>query len=175
MLLYSIRPLFFIIASPFDIFSGMVFGPVYGFLVSFIATFFSTIFTYGVGRVTGGEFIEKKQWKRLIKLKHKLRKDAFFTALMMRLLLLPYDLWNYFCGVFKAPFWKYLAGTTIGIAPATFVVTSAGSAFYGQNIQSYDTLIENIQYENLWFASGFLFTIVLVSRVLKRKFKNINL
>jgi uncharacterized membrane protein YdjX (TVP38/TMEM64 family) len=79
------------------------------------------------------------------------------------------------CGTLKAPFWKYVAGTTLGLMPATFVVVSAGSAFYGQNIQSYDTLIENIKYENLWFASGFMLTIVLVSRVLKRKYKNINL
>ena len=173
--LYIIRPLFFIIASPFDIFSGMVFGPVFGFMISFVATFCSTMFSYAMGRITGAWFIEKKQWKRLGKLKQKLHKDTFFTAIMMRLLLLPYDLWNYMCGTLKAPFWKYVAGTTLGLMPATFVVVSAGSAFYGQNIQSYDTLIENIKYENLWFASGFMLTIVLVSRVLKRKYKNINL
>ena len=175
IVLYVIRPLFFMIASPFDIFSGMVFGPVYGFIVSFIATFFSTMFSYGVGRITWADFIEKKQWKRLLKLKDKLHRDTFFTALMMRLLLLPYDLWNYICWVLRAPFKQYLFGTTIGLAPGTFVIVAAGAAFYGQNVQSYDTLIENIKYENLWFASGFLCTIVLVSRVLKKKFKNINL
>jgi len=59
--------------------------------------------------------------------------------------------------------------------PATFVVVSAGSAFYGKQVQDYDTLLTNIKYENLWFASGFFLTILVVSRVLKKKYKNINL
>jgi len=170
-----IRPLFFVVASPFDIFSGMVFGPVYGFLISTIATFFSTMFSYAIWNITGWDFIEKRKWKRLEKLKNKLHKDTFFTALMMRFLLLPYDLWNYVCGMLQAPFKKYVAGTTLGILPATFVVVSAGSAFYDQNIRDYQSLIENIHYENLWFASGFFVTILLLSQVLKRRYKYINL
>jgi len=175
IIFYVVRPLFFIIASPFDIFSGMVFGPVYGFFISSLGTFFSAMFSYGVGRITWADFIEKKQWKRLGKLKNKLHKDTFFTTMIMRLLLLPYDLSNYMCGVLKAPFIKYLWGTTIGVMPATFVVVSAGSAFYGKQVQDYDTLLTNIKYENLWFASGFFLTILVVSRVLKKKYKNINL
>lgn len=92
MLLYSIRPLFFILAGIFDIFIGMVFGPVYGFFLAAVAAFFSCMFSYGVGRITGAEFIEKKQWKRLEKIKTKLHKNTFYNALMMRFLLLPYDL-----------------------------------------------------------------------------------
>jgi uncharacterized membrane protein YdjX (TVP38/TMEM64 family) len=79
------------------------------------------------------------------------------------------------CGMLQAPFKKYVAGTTLGILPATFVVVSAGSAFYDQNIRDYQSLIENIHYENLWFASGFFVTILLLSQVLKRRYKHINL
>jgi len=170
-----VRPLFFIIASPFDIFSGMVFGPVYGFFISSLGILLSTMFTYSIWRVTGWSFIEKRQWKKIKKLKEKLSKDPFFTALMMRFLLLPYDLSNYVCGMLKTPFWKYVSWTTLGIMPATFVLVSAGSAFYGKNVQDYDTLLKNIKYENLWFASGFFLTILVVSRILKKKYKNINL
>jgi len=45
---YTFRPLFFIVATPFDLFSGMIFGPVYGFFVSLTGCFFSSIFSYGV-------------------------------------------------------------------------------------------------------------------------------
>lgn len=174
IILYTLRPLFFIIASPFDLFSGMVFGPVYGFFISTLGAFFSTMFSYFIGNITAGEFIEKRTGKKVEKLKARLEQDTFFTALMMRLLLLPYDLWNYISWALKVPFKKYVTGTTIGLIPATFVVVSAGSAFYGQNIEDYDTLLENIRYENLWFASGFFLSIILVSQVLKRKYKNIN-
>lgn len=175
MFLYVIRPLFLVLASPFDIFAGMVFGPVYGFIIAYTASCGSAMFSYGVGRYTWANFIEKKQGKRLQKLKEKLQKDAFSTAIIMRFLLLPYDISNAICGVLKAPFWKYIWGTILWVIPSTFVVVSAGSAFYGQNVQDYDTLIANIKYENLWFASGFLITILIVSHVLKKKYKNIKL
>lgn len=175
ILLYVIRPLFFVIVTPFDIFSWMVFGPVYGFLLSSIATFFSTMFSYWVWRGTWGQFIQIKQWKKLERLKNKLHKDTLFTTMMMRFLILPFDLTNYICGVLKAPFWKYVAGTTSGVIPVTFLMVSAGSAFYGKNVTSYDSLLENIKYENLWFASGFFITILVVSKLLKKKYKNINL
>lgn len=94
---------------------------------------------------------------------------------MLRFLLLPFDLTNYICGILKAPFLPYIAGTTLGIAPATFILVSAGSAFYGAEVTSYQTLLENIKYENLWFASGFLITILVVSQILKKKYKNFKL
>lgn len=175
IVLYSIRPLFFVLAGIFDMFAGMIFGPVFGFFLAWIATFFSCMFSYGVGKVIGAEFIEKKQWKRLERLKKKLQKDTFHNALMMRLLLLPYDLGNYLAGILKIPFWKYVSGTSLGILPATFVFVSAGSAFYGQDITDYQSMLENIQYENLWFASGFFATILLVAKLLKKRQKNITL
>lgn len=176
--LYSIRPLFFIIATPFDIFSGMVFGPVYWFFISLLACFFSSMFSYGVGRITGPwvpKIRKKKHKSKKQILRNKLHEDTFFTALMMRFLLLPYDLTNYICWVMRAPFFPFIAGTTIGIAPATFVIVSAGSAFHGKEVTNYQTLLENIKYENLWFASGFFITILLVSQILRRKFKSISL
>lgn len=181
--LYCIRPLFFIIATPFDIFSWMVFGPVYGFFISWTGTFFSSMFSYGVWRITGPGItsIKRKKTKNKSKknkkeiLRKKLHEDTFFTVLMMRFLMLPFDLSNYICGIMKTPFLKFTAASTLWIAPATFIIVSAGSAFYGEEINNYETLLENIQYQNLWFASGFFATILLVSYILKKKFKDITI
>lgn len=172
---YIVRPLFFIIATPFDIFAGMVFWPVYGFFLAGIATSLSCMFSYFIWNITGAELMEKKQGLRLKKLKNKLHKDTFYNALMMRFLLIPYDLSNYVCGMLKVPFWKYVGGASLGILPATFVFVSAGSAFYGKNITSYQSMLENIRYENLWFASGFFCSIIVVSKVLQRKYKNLTI
>jgi len=175
MCIYIIRPLFFIPASPFDVFAWMVFWPLYGFLICSVTLFFSAMFSYQVWYLTGGIVLEKKQNKKLNRLKSKLRKDTFWTTIMMRLIMLPYDLSNYICGVLQAPFLRYVLWTSIWVMPATAVFVGAGSAFYGQDITSFDTLLENVNYGYLIFSSGFFLTIIVVSRILKKRYKDISL
>lgn len=175
IVLYCLRPLFFVIALPFDIFSWMVFGPVLWFFVSGTATFFSTMFTYLVWRGTSWNLIEKIGSKKIHKFQKRFQRDIFFNALVLRFILFPFDLWNYISGALKVHFWKYVTGTSLGVLPANFVFVSTGSAFYGQNVQDIQTLIQNINYERLWISSIFLLTILVVSKILKKRFKYINL
>jgi len=172
---YIIRPLFFIPATPFDIFSGMVFWPLLGFGVSSISTLFSTMFSYWVGYLTWGIVLEKKNFKKLEKLKWKLRKDTFRTTFMMRLLMLPLDLSNYVCWVLQAPYMKYVLWTWLWVQAWTLVFVWAWAAFYGQNITSYDTLIENVNYTYLMFSSVFFITIIMTSKLVKGKYKDITI
>lgn len=180
ILLYCIRPLFFIIATPFDLFSGMVFGPIYWFLVSITACFFSAMFSYMIGRITGPGILsfwnirKNKDIKRESKFKKRLLQDTFFTLLTIRFLMLPFDLSNYIVGILKAPFFPFLAGSVLWIAPITFIIVSAGSAFYGKEITSYESLLENIQYENLIFSSFIFLILLLLARVLRKKYKDIH-
>jgi uncharacterized membrane protein YdjX (TVP38/TMEM64 family) len=55
------------------------------------------MFSYWVGFFTGGILLEKKNFKKLEKLKTHLRKNTFGTTFMMRLIMLPFDLSNYVC------------------------------------------------------------------------------
>jgi uncharacterized membrane protein YdjX (TVP38/TMEM64 family) len=95
--------------------------------------------------------------------------------MMMRFLQLPYDLTNYICGVLKIPFFKFVAWSTLWVLPATFVYVSAWAAFYGSEITSYETLLENINYSVLIFASVFFIIILVTSQILKKKYKEIRL
>jgi len=175
MCIYIIRPLFFIPASPFDVFAWMVFWPVLWFLVCSVTLYFSSMFSYGVWYLTWWIVLKKKNIKKLEKVKIKLERDTFWTTLMMRLIMLPYDLSNYICWVLQVPFLKYVLGTGIWVMPATAVFVWAGSAFYGQNITSFETLLENVNYLYLIFSSGFFLTIIVLSRILKRRYKDISL
>jgi uncharacterized membrane protein YdjX (TVP38/TMEM64 family) len=170
-----VRPLFFIPATPFDVFSWMVFWPFLGFAVSSCSTLLSTMFSYQVGNLTGWIVLEKKNFKKLKKLKEKLRKNTFQTTFTMRLIMLPFDLSNYICWVLKAPYLSYILGTWFGIQAATAVFVWAWSAFYGQNVRSFDTLLENVNYIYLMLSSGFFITIIIVSKIVKNRFRDISL
>jgi len=172
---YMVRPLFFIPGTPFDVFSGMVFGPIIWFLVSSLATLCSIMFSYWVWYMTGWIILEKKNFKKFETLKTKLWNNTFKTTFMMRLVMLPFDLSNYVCGVLQAPYTKYTLWTWFWVQAPTMVFVLAGSAFYWKDITSFDTLLENVNYSYLIFSSGFFCTIIILSYILKKRNKDINL
>jgi uncharacterized membrane protein YdjX (TVP38/TMEM64 family) len=159
------------------LFSWMVFGPWLGFLISSISSLFTTMFWYVVGVLTGGIFIyqNKTDKKRFQKLKIQLKEHTFFTALMMHLMLLPYDLTNYICWVLRIPFFKFISGTFLWVLPACFIFVSAGAAFHWKEINSYTTLVENINYLILIISSVFFMLTTLIARTLKKKYTDISL
>ncbi len=173
---YIVRPLFFIPATPFDLFSGMVFGPWYWFLISSISTFFTSMFGYLVGVLTGWIFIhhDKKQ-KKFKKLKVQLYEHTFFTTMLLRLMMFPYDLTNYICWMLKVPFFRFVWGTIAWILPACFIFVSAWAAFYGKEVNSYETLVNNINYGLLVFSSIFIIIVTIFAKVLKNKYRDIRL
>jgi uncharacterized membrane protein YdjX (TVP38/TMEM64 family) len=173
--IYIMRPLFFIPASPFDFFSWMVFWPFLGFAVSSVSTLLSTMFSYWVWYFTWGIVLEKKNFKKLKKLKEKLRENTFQTTFMMRLLMLPFDLSNYICWVLQAPYIKYVSGTWIGVQGATVVFVWAGAAFYGKDINNFETLTQNVNYTYLMFSSAFFITIIIVSKVVKKRSRDLSI
>jgi len=175
ILVYMIRPLFFIPATPFDVFSGMVFGPILGFWVSSLSTLISTMFSYWVWYLTWWIVLEKKKFIKLEKLKTKLRNDTFKTTFMMRLVNLPLDLSNYICWVLQAPYLKYILWTWLWVQAATAVFVSAWAAFYGKNITNFEMLLQNVNYNYLMLSSAFFITIIIVSRFIKKKYKDISI
>lgn len=175
LLIYVVRPLLFIPAAPFDLFSGMVFGPLLWFFVSSLSTLLSTMFSYWVWFLTWGLILEKKNFKKLEKLKNKLSQHTFQTTFMMRIIMLPFDLSNYICGVLQAPYIRYVTGTWLWVLPATAIFVWAGAAFYGKNITSYDTLLQNVNYIYLILSSVFFVTIIIISKIVKEKYRDISI
>jgi len=166
--IYLLRPLFFIPASPFVVFAGVLFWFTWGIIICTIANVLSTIFSYYVWYITGGKMIESHSWfHRVKKLQSRLQKDTFTSVAMMRLLSFPFDLTNYICGILKIPLIPYAAATVAGI-PSTSTFVLAGAAFYGQEISSFADLTNNINYNYLYGAIIFFIIIIIFSKILKK-------
>ncbi|MDA9128932.1 VTT domain-containing protein [Candidatus Gracilibacteria bacterium] len=170
--LFTIRPLVFIPASPFDLFAGAIFGVWWGSFICIIAYSISCVFSYGVGRATGGTIFERiPEASRIKKLRGKIQANTFFTLTMMRLLFFPFDLTNYLCGVSKMPLRPFAFGTILGGIPGIMIFVLAGAAFHGQEINSLSEVSQNVNYSYLFLASGLFLVSIVFSKVLKQKYK----
>ena len=172
IVIFTIRPLVFIPASPLDLFAWAVFGLWWGTLICLIANGASCLFSYGVGRGTWWHFFENiSPGKRIEKIQSKILSDTFFTVCMMRLLFFPFDLTNYICWVFKISITPYFWATMIAGIPGVFIFVLAGAAFYGQEISSLSQVSQNINYNYLYLASGLFVISIISSKVLEKKYQ----
>jgi uncharacterized membrane protein YdjX (TVP38/TMEM64 family) len=60
--------------------------------------------------------------------------------MIMRFILLPYDLVNYLCGVLRIDWRAYLLATIIGSLPGTFAFVLAGASLKGDLTQGLPSL-----------------------------------
>jgi len=172
IIIFTIRPLIFIPASPLDLFAWAVFWLFWGTIICLLANGTSSLFSYAVWRWTGGSFIWKvKEWWRIQRIQSKLNSDTFFTVSVMRLLFFPYDLTNYICWVLKIPVLPYFLATMLAWIPAVFIFVLAGAAFYGQEINSLSEVTQNINYSYLYLASGLFLFSIIASKILKKKYQ----
>ena len=172
VILYCIRPLFFIIATPFDVLSGLIFWFWGAIGVSLLANISSIAFSYFVGYSTAGKYVAiPKRFLRLKKMEGKIRENTFFHILMLRLVAFPFDLLSYLSGVFKIPFRKFWIASLLGSYPFTFIALTAGSAFHGKDVHSFAELTQNIDYTKLFFSLLLLGIFLLGVQILKAYLK----
>jgi uncharacterized membrane protein YdjX (TVP38/TMEM64 family) len=113
--------------SPLAYGAGAVFGVWRGTLYVMIASLLGATAGYylahsawsGVARRLLGRFHDK-----LRELRHG---HVFLTTLRLQLLpIMPFGIFNYAAGVARLPFWKFIAGTAIGILPGTIAAVYVG-------------------------------------------------
>lgn len=127
---YVARPLVLFPASLLTIAGGILFGPVVGVLVVVVAANASAMVAYGVGRLLGrppaGERDQAETLAR--RWATRMREHSFETVLIMRLVLLPYDLVSYLAGVLRIRWAPFLVATAIGSVPATVAFVLLGAS-----------------------------------------------
>lgn len=172
LVVYMIRPLVFIPATPMVVFAGMIFGFLGGTILVSVANVFSAVFSYYVGVFTGGKIFEgTKKLKKIKKLKSRIDTDTFSTISLMRLLLFPFDLTNYLCGVAKIPVGPYTVATFLASIPSTAIFVLAGAAFQGQDVNSFWEIAQNVNYTYLLIASWFFMLSLFLARYFQKKYK----
>lgn len=166
---YVIRPLLLLPWALATIMAGALFGFWYWLLYLLIWAVLSADFFYVLWRVFGKKMIQDDGGWIMNNLKNKCDESPFMTILMTRLLFFPYDLVNIASGVLKIDFKSFNLATLIGIIPWSAVFVYAGTAFYGQKLNSFSDLASGIDVSKLLYAGiAFLF-ISFWAKYLKKK------
>jgi uncharacterized membrane protein YdjX (TVP38/TMEM64 family) len=126
--IFLVRPLLFIPGTLITVLGGSVFGIWPGALYAFSAGLLSSVPPYIVGRWFSDRRTTYGALERFIGL---IRRNPFQAVVMMRLVYIPYDVVNVFCGVMHIPFLTYLIATGIGNMGSTASFIAIGAALQG--------------------------------------------
>ena len=131
ILLYSIKPIVFIVPASFlSIIAGNIFGPYTGFFLSIISCFFAASLAFYLSKVLGKPFVDKILKGKAMKLDESIEKHGFLIMLIMRLsFIFPFDGLSYAAGLSKMKYSDFILGTILGILPEMTVYS-----FMGKNI-----------------------------------------
>lgn len=164
ILLYALRPLIFFPATLLTLAGGYLFGPLWGVLYTVVASNSSAMVAYVVGRYFGQGLLDADGSTGLIqRYASRMRNNSFETVLIMRLILLPYDLVNYLGGFLRIDWKAFLFATALGSIPGTISIVLIGASIEGDFGDGFPTL-------NPWsFAVSVL--LIVVSLGLSRYFK----
>lgn len=107
----------------------------------------------------------------------RLEEQAFASVLLMRVLLLPYDIVNYGCAWLRTPWRPYLLATAIGIIPANLALVGIGASI---NLDAFaggaagiplDSLLDARQ---LAFSAALVIVSLVLARYVKRRNRDVN-
>lgn len=126
---YALRPLLLFPATLLTIAAGFVFGPVLGLLLTIVGANSSAMVAYSIGRFFGGEVIEAEGEGFVARHTKRLRENSFESVLVMRFILLPFDLVNYTAGFLKIRPLPFILATALGSLPASLSFVLFGASF----------------------------------------------
>ena len=130
ILLYSVGSSVGLPGTIFTIAGGLIFGKWVGTLLNIIGATIGACFAFAVSRYIARESMLEKfgEQKWFNTLNDGLRENGFNYMLFVRLVpIFPFNGLNFAAGLTGISFRNYLAGTALGILPATFIYTNAAA------------------------------------------------
>ncbi len=129
--LYLVRPLLFFPTSILTLLAGFLFGPLLGVACVFSGNIIASMVAYVVGYYFGQDWLTFD--RSLIKRYTAYVKDnAFEAVLLMRLLLLNFDLVSYVSGLLRVNWQAFVWGTALGSTAGAISYVLAGASIEGQ-------------------------------------------
>lgn len=105
----------------------VTFGPVLGNAYGFTGWLCSAALGFGIGRITGREWVQKLARSRIHRLLHRAGRHGFLTVLSMRILpIAPFTVVNLFVGASGIRFADFFFATVIGRIPGIVILTLFG-------------------------------------------------
>jgi len=160
--------------TPVALIGGFIFGKWIGTIIVITALSIGALCLYSFGKYFLYDFLKEKLFTKFKNLNLMFQKKQLLVMILFRFVgIVPFSLANLLPIIFNINTKNYLIGTFIGMLPAIFILVSLGSGF-SDAIYSFDkfpSLLSLITLREIYFPlMGFLFILVL-SLVLKRKFK----
>jgi uncharacterized membrane protein YdjX (TVP38/TMEM64 family) len=129
VVVYALRPLAFFSATVLTLLGGAIWGPFLGILMTIIAANISASVAFLLGRLLGQDVIDESESGGVLSnYAGRLRRNAFQTILIMRLIYLPYDLVNYLSGFLRVDYRPFILATALGSLPGTVTFVLAGAS-----------------------------------------------
>ncbi|WP_129673317.1 TVP38/TMEM64 family protein [Candidatus Chloroploca sp. Khr17] len=173
ILIYTLRPLAFFSAIVVTLIGGAIWGPFWGTIFVIIGSNMSATLAYGFGRVFGQGVLpegnEGATGNLMNRYAERLRRNAFSTILVMRLIYLPYDLVNYMAGFLRVPYRPYILASILGSLPGTLTFVLAGASLNIDDIFAGNFSISAINPWTLVLSVVLFFSGLLISRFLRQK------
>lgn len=137
IVVYAIRPLIFFSAAVLTISAGAVFGAgsiwnlALAVIYTIIASNISATVAYLIGRFFGKGLLKETEDENANLVQRyagRMRRNSFETIMIMRFILLPYDLVNYLAGILRIRWISFILATIIGSIPGTIAYVSFGAS-----------------------------------------------
>jgi uncharacterized membrane protein YdjX (TVP38/TMEM64 family) len=110
-------------ATVFILVGAVVFGKGFGSLYNVLGGIGGATLSFLAARSLGREFVAQWLTRRLRELDARVERRGFLLILYLRLAYVPFAPLNYAAGLTGIPFLAYLAGTALGVVPATVIFT----------------------------------------------------
>ena len=160
--------------TPIALVGGFIFGKWIGTIIVTTALSIGALCLYIFAKYFLYDFLKENLFTKYKNLNLMFQKKQLLVMILFRFVgFVPFFLANLLPVIFNINAKNYLIGTFVGILPAIFIMVSLGSGF-SDAIYSFDefpSLLSLIALPEIYFPLIGFFFILVLTLVLKRKFK----
>ena len=171
LLVCALRPPFILPISWLVLLCGTLWGLWAGGLYAVIGMLTSAASSYWIARLTVPKSQSKPSQSRFGVWLQRLRREGFMSVVLLRLMLLPFDMVNFAAAALHVNFRDFILATLIGNTAATLIYASIGSSIRLDVILSghEPPLSEMFNGRQLAFTIILLVISLLIARFVKKR------
>jgi uncharacterized membrane protein YdjX (TVP38/TMEM64 family) len=117
---FGLNGLVFLLSAP------LIWNPTEAFLLNWVGTVGTGIVSFAGARFVARDWIQQRLPKRVRRFDDRLHTHGFRTVFLLRLIFYTAPSVQWALGVSRVPLTPFLAGTVLGVAPFTLMMTLIG-------------------------------------------------
>lgn len=171
LLVCALRPPFILPISWLVLLCGTLWGLWMGGLYSVLGMMISAASSYWIARITVPKSQSDSSESKFGAWLQRLRREGFMSVVLMRLMLLPFDMVNFAAAALHVNFRDFMLATLLGNTAATLIYASIGSSIRLEAILSghEPPLSEMLNTKQLALTIVVLGISLLIARYVKKR------